>query len=283
MKQRISVAAIVNSILTLLLFSASLYGQRKDEGVQQGDSLAVIKEFLQICQIYKTVPLQLDLEFRNTASFVSSEQDTANYSAKFFLTNEASYVQFGEVEQLVTGSAALIVSNKMKRMTIYSNPQPFAAQMQQLVNLQMTDSSALGLSRKFKAFPRQINNDTVNIELHSRNVMYGTLLSRETIILSFSAKRKEPYSVVTVKRTLIPLSKEDHDNLSKDAAARDKLLTVREGEYFLVKEQQSLFMFNSIKHEELKVPVTVSDRVVKNSKGEYEPARGYEGYQLIVN
>src|SRR5688572_1349956 len=92
------------------------------------ESSALIREFMQISNSYKQVPLYLEIEMKNTSNFITSEQDTLYAAGKIYLQPGSSYMQFGEIEQWVTDSLAVLVSNKLQRIIINTDTRPLADQ-----------------------------------------------------------------------------------------------------------------------------------------------------------
>ncbi len=274
---------VIIVIIALSCFCVNVNAQKKRRSSNAIDTLAIAKEFMQVCNLYKEVPLQLYLEQRNSTNFITGQEDTARYKAEFYLQQDGSYVRFGEVEQLVDDSVALLVSNKMQKMIFYPDARPVLLQIRAMTNLQMKDSSVAELSKKYISLKRLKGNDTTVIELISRTPLRGTDLTKEKIELHYDDRTKTPIQVLTIKRTLIPLEEPEYDNLKRNAGVADKLLAIESKGYYLIKEQHSVFVYKTISHEQQKVPVSISERIVKRHTGEYHPAKGYEAYQVIIN
>jgi hypothetical protein len=269
--------------MALSCFCVNVHAQKKKKCNKEVDTLATAKEFMQVCNLYKKVPLQLYLEQHNTTNFITGQEDTANYKAEFYLQQDGSYVRFGEVEQLVEDSVAVLVSNKMQKMIFYPDAQPVLLQIKAMTNLQMKDSSVAALSKRYTSLKRSKENDTLVIELVSRDLLYGTSLPKERIELHYDARTKTPIQVLTKKRTLIPLEQSEYDILKRQAGEADKLLAIESKGYYLIKEQNTAFLYKTIGHEQQKLPVSIRERIVRGQHGEYHPAKGYEGYQVILN
>jgi hypothetical protein len=271
---------IKNSRLSLLaavlLFSTIIHAQKTD-------TLAPLRDFIQISNGYKQIPMYLSLEMRNSTNFVTTEQDTATLQGEFFLRNENSYVQFGEFEQIVNDSIAVMVSNLLKQIILYTNAAPVIKQMKTMMGMAVPDSSLLIMSGKYSADKRELSKKSAVIELQSRTVLYGTSLPKETIELQYSLPGKMPELVTTMRRSLLRLDSLQYDQLQKEPALLEKLLAL-EGSYFLIKEQVTAYVYKKIQQGyKEKVPVQTNDRVMKNEKGEYIPVKKYEAYRLTVN
>lgn len=271
------------AIIVMAFFCVTAHAQKKRRSDKWVDTLAIAKEFMQVCNLYKELPLRLDLELHNTTNFITAEGDTASYQAEFYLQKGASYVRFGEVEQLVDDSVALLVSNKMQKMILYSNAQPVLLQIKAMTNLQMKDSSVVELSKRYNSLKKSNENDTSVINLISREFLKGTVLPKETIELQYNAKTRAPIKVLTTKRTLIRLEQSEHENLKRQPGVADKLVVIESKGFYLMKEQNAVFVYKDISHEKIKMPVAIRERILKGHRNEYTPAKGYETYQVIVN
>jgi hypothetical protein len=90
--------------------------------------------------------------------------------------------------------------------------------------------------------------------------------------------------VITVKRTLLPLSEEDYTTLSQQGNMTDKLITIEGKGHCLVKEQTGSFLYKKIGHDAgITMPATIADRIVKNQEGAYTPVKAYETYAVTLN
>jgi hypothetical protein len=265
---------IVNGVL--LVFSGILYAQKSD-------TLTPLRDFVNISNGYKQMPMYLSLEMKNSTNFITGEDDTSSVHGEFFLRNENSYVHFGEFEQVINDSVALLVSNKLHQMILYTNAAPVVQQMKNMMGMSFPDSSIRHLAEKYTSAAKEQSKITGTIELQSRAFVYGTSLSRETIKMQYSLPGKLPEQVTTLRRSLLRLDSSQYNQLQNDPALIDKLLAL-EGSYFLIKEQVTAYIYKKIdKAAVVHVPVTIKDRITKNENGEYLPAKKYEMYRLIVN
>ncbi|MET0637673.1 MAG: hypothetical protein ABWZ25_16710 [Chitinophagaceae bacterium] len=268
----------------LIMCGVTAHAQKKSSRKsKEADSLAIIREFVQVCNMYRELPLQLDLELHNSTNFITGIADTASTQAQFILEKNASYIHFGEIEQFVNDSVALLVSSHLQKMILYTDVRPMLSQLKAMAGWHLKDSSVEDISEKYKVLKRYSGNDTVTIELANRLSVYGGLPPRETIVLQYDPKTNVPFKIMTIKRTLITLTQEDYNKVSEQTGFSDKLLAPEGKGYFLVKEQQGTFLYKSVSHEQVKTRVTINERIIKNGQGEYLPARGYETYQVILN
>ena len=263
-------------VVILLIFSITLYAQKSD-------TLTPLRDFVNISNGYKQLPLYLNLEMKNSTNFITGEDDTSSVQGEFFLRNENSYVHFGEFEQVVNDSVALLVSNKLQQMILYTNAAPVVQQMKNMMGMSFPDSSILHLAEKYTSAAKVQSKNRGTIELQSRAVVYGTSLPRETINMQYSLPGKLPEQVTTWRRSLLALDSSQYNELQKEPALIEKLLAL-EGSYFLIREQVTAYIYKKIdKAAVVHVPVTIKDRIMKNENGEYLPVKKYEMYRLIIN
>ena len=261
-----------------LLFWLNLYAQKN-----KSDTLSVIRDFVAVSSGYKEIPIYLNLEMKNSTNVITSEEDTAAVQAEFFLQKANSYVRFGDVEQVVSDSMALLVSDELQIMILYTDVSQMIKQIQDMMGTALPDSSVRMMAQEYASSVTQPNKETTRIELQSRAFLYGTSLTREEIILQYDTKSKLPKQIATTRRTLLPLDSLQYAAMEKQPGFAEKLLTL-EGTYFLIKEQVSDFMYKKIeKGATAKTPVTIADRIMKTEDGEYKPVKKYENYTLTIN
>jgi hypothetical protein len=265
----------------LLLYM--LAGNHERLLAQQKDTLSAFRDFAAISNGYKQMPLYLELEIKNSTNFITNENDTADVTGEFYLRNENSYVRFGEIEQVVNDSLALLVSNKLQQMILYTNAAPVVKRMKNMMGATLPDSSIRYLAGKFTSSSSQLSKESATITLQSRAVVYGTILPKETIELQYSVSEKTPQQVTMRTRNLIQLDSLQYSRLQSEAGIAEKLF-ILEGSYFLIKEQVTAYLYKQIEQaSSVKIPVTVSDRVMKNETEGYVPVKNYESYRLTKN
>ncbi|HEX7905252.1 MAG TPA: hypothetical protein VF487_15375 [Chitinophagaceae bacterium] len=275
---------VIKLILIFLALSINVQAQKKKRADKGVDTLITLREFMLVCNAYKELPLKLELELVNTTSFITSPEDTMQTRAEFYLQKKASYIHFGNVEQLVNDSMALMVSNTLRQMILYPDAQRVLLQIKAMTGMQMKDSSIAELSKKYQAQTESKGNDTTSITLVSRLPLYGTSIPKEMLELTYDSKTKTPFQVRTIRRTMIPLQPADYDALKGNTEFADKLISLEEKGNYLIKEQVSSFIYSKISHEPgINIPVTIADRITKNAAGEYIPAKGFAAYRLIIN
>jgi hypothetical protein len=272
-------------IIAIMAMSIAMQAQKKrTRNNTATDSLAALREFVNICNVYKKLPLYLDLEIVNSTNFITGEEDTTRSPVLFYMKPGTSYVKFGETEQLVNDSMALLVSNQLQRMILYSNAQPVLQRMKAITGVVQQDSSLRGMAGSFTAQMSTTDQQTGTITLTGRGLLYGTSLPKESVELSYNKETMEPLKVTTLKRALLPLKEDEYKMLSEKAEMAGKLVTNADKGHFLVKEQSVSFIYKKIGHDAaMAVPATIADRLIKDDQGQFIPVKTYEGYAVTIN
>jgi hypothetical protein len=260
----------------LLVFPFQVYGQKDD-------SVSITREFMQVCNVYKQLPLRLDIEMHNKTNFIVDEQDTSYVRASFYIQSNVSYIHFGEVEQLVNDSLALLVSDRLQQMVLSLNGQSVLERMKAMTGVPLQDSAVAEIVQKYKV--EKTNKDGVMvIELQDKTLLYTTSMPKESIKVEYNPKTKIPVRVTTLRRVLLPLQEADYQVLAADPVMKDKLLILENNLFYVIKEQSAEYVYKEINHDsEVRTPVVMSDRIVKNGEGDFEPVKSYEAYRLITN
>lgn len=250
---------------------------------QRKDSLAPIRQFLEISKAYEQAPLSLELEMINSTNYITGEQDTLHVVGKVFILPQSSYMQLGELEQLVTDSLAVLVSSRLQRIIVNTDPGPWRKQMQNFSAALLKNASIESLSKKYKSLIKT-GDDTSSIELDSRDLLYGTFVSKEAIKIIYNTRTNKPASVVSINRRLLPLNDAGYQRLKSQPSMEKFLLAIEDKGYFLIKEQATSFVYKSVEQNmDIKIPVSISDRIVKNAKGEFEPVNAFKDYVITIN
>jgi hypothetical protein len=271
-----------NTTRAFIFLLCLLAGMQQQLSAQKKDTLSAFRDFVTISNGYKQMPLYLELEIKSSTNFITSENDTTDITGEFFLRNENSYVRFGEIEQVVNDSLALLVSNKLQQMILYTNAGQMTKRMKSMMGVALPDSSIRYLAGKYTS-SSELSKESATIKLQSRAVVYGTELPRETIELQYDVSKKMPQQVTTLTRNLLRLDSLQYSRLQTEAGLAEKLFAL-EGSYFLIKEQVTAYLYKQIEQaSSVKVPVTISDRLMKDETGGYIPVKSYESYRLTKN
>jgi uncharacterized beta-barrel protein YwiB (DUF1934 family) len=273
---------LINKTMVLIFILCFFAGSVEYLFAQKTDTLSPLRDFVSISNGYKQMPLYLQLEMKNTTNFVTGENDTTVTKGEFYLRNENSYIRFGEFEQVINDSVALLVSDKLQQMMLYANAGAIVKRMKSMMGLALPDSSIRNLARKYTS-STELSRESSVIKLQSRAVIYGTTLPKETIELQYDVSKKIPQQVTTITRSLLRLDSLQYSQLQNEPGIVENLLTL-EGSYFLVKELVTAYIYNKIEQASIaKAPVLISDRIMKNETGEYIPVKNYESYRLTMN
>jgi len=272
---------ITIGLLICLVPSISFSQKRKQK--KAVDSLELVREFMAVCNSYKTLPLQLSLQVQRSSNIALEREDTLTTDAKFYLHEQGGYVRYGELEQVVNDSLMLLVSNEMKRMLLYQNDKRGAEQMVSFIGLQIKDSTLESIGKKFICISHSTDTDTAVIELQSRGKIHQSELPKESIVIRYSRVSKNPYEVVQIQRSLIKISEEQYKSLNTLGIYGGKLLQA-EGSFFVIKEDGSRFLYQSIAHNaDMQIPVSVFAKIKKDETGNYVPVKQFEDYVLTIN
>lgn len=250
---------------------------------QQKDSMQTMRQFITVCNSYKQqVPLYLGLNYSSSANVITNADDTVSHHARFYLLGQKAYMQFGEMEEVVDDTMALIISGRMKRMFLYKNAQAVIGRLKAAMGMKVPQSSIEEWCKKFEA-SKTSDGLKETIELRSRSQVYGTGLPKETINLLYNVSTKVPLEVINVKRALLPLNADEYDHYKKEPLPEGYLVNI-DNAYYLVKEQTLVFRYTQLEHNSsLALPVSIADRVIKTGiagNTAYKPVKGFEEYVL---
>jgi hypothetical protein len=266
----------LQTVLFSLVISTSVQAQTKD-------TLAPLREFVSVSNGYKQMPMYIGMEMQSSTNFITNETDTTTVQGEFFLKQENSYVRFGEFEQVVNDSLALLVSNKLSHMVLFRDAGPVVLMMQKMMGVNIPDSNLLKMAERYSGGYRVGQKNETVIELQSRAKVYTTSHSKETIEMRFDTKSRKPLQVVTVSRNLIRLDSLQYQQLQAELTLTANLLLI-EGAPFLLKEQVTTWVYKKMEYPFTgNVPVLITDRVGKDAEGEYKPVKNYEMYRLTIN
>jgi hypothetical protein len=251
--------------------------------VMAQDSLTPLREFLQVSSAYRHVPLYLEVEMKNTTNFITSEEDTLGTFGKFYLLRSASYMQLGEIEQFITDSVAMLISSRVQRIIISTNAKPLRDQLKAFSGSLLSDSSLVALSKNFKG-KMMAGRGGYIVQLNSFTTVHENSLPKQTVEIMYDSRTKRPLRTTITKRTLIPLDEESFQSLKSQSGFEKFLFSVNDKQYFLIKEMSTSFIYKKATQDPtLSLPVNLSDRIIRNNRGEFEPAKAYENYEITIN
>lgn len=269
--------SIMRSLIAVLAF-LSIEGR-----AQKVDSLGSLREFITISSAYQKAPLYLEIEMKNSTNYFTNSADTISASGKIYLMPELSYMQFDEIEQLISDSLSIMISSKMQRIIVNSHSGQWRLQMEKFSGSLLKENSIEDIAKRYRILATE-NKPYATIELTNREFIGGSTLSKETIVLNYDAKNKRPINITSIRRILIPLLEEEYHNLKLKSNMEGYLLANNGKGFFLIKEQALSFTYKIARQDSnIKIPVTISDRIIRNGNGEFEPAKAFQEYQIIIN
>lgn len=251
---------------------------------QQKDSLDLLRLFMNAARTYQQVPLQVNMDLRNHTNLVLAKEDTSHIQAEFYRDDTGGYIKLGEMEQIVNDSMALIVSNELKRMIIYKDAQAVAAQMRSMMAPSLPDSSILRLAARYTVTAEKVSDRIGQLNLFSRMKLPGTTLSGEEMAMDYQQAPLQPVKIRMLKRSLIPVQPEDSVAATKQYGQAGQLIHIEGEGLFIIREQVSEFVFTKITHDKsVRIPVLITDRIMKNEEGNYIPTKDYASFLMTQN
>lgn len=248
---------------------------------QAPDTLASVRLFMKVCNDYKRLPVQLDVDIRNTTNFVTGREDTGHHQARFCFQAGGSYVGYGDMEQIADDSIVLLVSSRLRRMIIYRHRQPVTEQLQQYLGWQLQDSSVLRAVALYTFVQLPADKDTACMTMTSRRYVPHTGLPAEVMRIKYSTQGLNPFELIQEQRRLIPVSATVYQGLAAQRGNEDRLLVIGDSSWYIIREQTTVYRYQHITHrEEDRLPVRISDRIVADAPGRYRPVAAYAGFTL---
>lgn len=269
----------MKKIIAILIFSGLLMTQERSYG--QPDTLAPVRQFLHICNGYKKLPVQLEVDISTTSNWLTSPSDTAHVRARFNLSTQGTYVSMDGMEQLANDSLLLLVNHRTKRMILYPNHESVTSRLQHYLGQQMVDSSVTQLADKYRLGKNNKETDTAIIGLNSRLRLFHSTLAKQEIQVKYDPTTQQPYEVSELERSLVPVDDSIYRAVVNLEEWAGKTVSVGDSSFYLVREQTRLFRFRSIIHiPDSDPPVHMSDRIVATLPGKYQPVKTYAEYRL---
>ncbi|PWU02590.1 MAG: hypothetical protein C5B52_05045 [Bacteroidetes bacterium] len=257
---------------------ANVYAQSKDT-----DSGFAFQEFSKLGQLYRRLPVQLDISIRNQGTPLNTAEDTMHTSMQLYYDKHGFFMSAEGMEEILNDSLMVLVNHPAKQIVIYPNRQQLSQQMEKTIALFSVDSSKITMEKRYISQWRDLENDVRRILLRSREKISGTDFSKETISIDYSASSYQYLSFSQTKEQLLPVDAAVYASKGTDPTYAGRLLarSTQEGNlYFLVKELTTTYKFEKIVYDIKKAPVLQQDRIVKNADGNYEATKGFEEYNV---
>ena len=249
---------------------------------QTNRNLDVFKEFLNVCNSYKQLPLYLSAELKKTYNMPSVGDDSSEKRVEFYVLADGAYIHYGDYEQVINDSLALVVLGDIKQMVLSRNTSPVSEQLKLLTGQPQGDSSISSLGERYEGKKITLAENKASIEINSKGKVQGTSISRESIEIVFDPKTSNPEKVVTIKRFLVPVPAEEAATGNK--IVKENLIEIPgKGSFFLYEEKTS-FSYKQIDHNnKIQLPVVMGDRIIKTGDGDYIPVKMFENFSVIQN
>jgi hypothetical protein len=265
---------LIIKISTLFLLVAATATAQHD--------LTVYREFARVGQGYVHTPLQMKIHFVYKVTPVTTNQDGAETDMILHYDDHNFYMQAEDMEQIVNDSLIVMVNHEAKMIRIYNNNVPLLQKLQSSVTMFIPDSSLEKLSQRYSAM---IGKEGTNkrVTLQSRDRVSGADAPKEVISVSYDGISYQPITYQQIKRSFIPVDSTKYTQLKSDSVYAKRLISTKTNAgnlFFVVKEKITECRFMHIGHEQKSPPAREHDRIIRTANGEYEPAKGYEGYTV---
>lgn len=280
-QSNIQIMKIIKKIIpiaAMLLFTGSIYGQHKSN-----DSLTALRELIQFRKIYTRLPVELNIHVQNSANPVTTAADSLHADMDVYYDYHNFYMKTEGLEEIVNDSLIVMVNNPAKNILLYPNNQQLIFNMEKSVVAIMPDSSIEKLAKKYASLVSASGRDQKRIELKSREIVYGTALPTESIIITYRVSSHQPLEFWRTKAVLLPMDSVTYNKLKVDPGYDGKLVSTSASHknlFFLVKELTTSYRFDKINYNVQLPPVKENDRIIKEPDGEYVLAKGFEEYVL---
>lgn len=265
--------SLLKIVLLMMIMSVHLAGI-----TQKQDNQSLLRDFVQISNNYQRRPVDLQIAMSSRTNFLMDQMDTIQMAGEFYLRDNAGYIRFGQVEQIVNDSMAVLVNDELQEMIVYRNANKIIEFMKKRVQFAMPDSSIQKLQERYVVESVQQGDESL-IRLKSRMLIDSTQMPRETIELLYDAKTKMPKQVSIMRRSLLPLDMYEAALTTVDPA---RTLVNIGGHVFFVREQSTAIVYKKlVQPASGEVPVKPEDRIARTVDGGFAPTANYKDYRLV--
>lgn len=265
------------SIAGILLFTSGIYAQHNSK-----DSLLPLRELVQLRQMYKNLPVELQIHIQNSASPITTADDSLQADMDAYYDDHNFYMKTEGLEQIVNDSMIVLVNNPGRTILLYPNNRQLIMIMEQSAMAIVPDSSIERLAKKYVSFTEISGQDEKRIELRSRNMVYGTQLPSESLIVTYNVLSHQPLEFKRARTLLVPIDSDTYKRWKNDSMHDGKIISISRPQgdlFFLVKELTTVYRFDKITFD-VRPPVKENDRIIKGTDGNYVVAKGFEQYVL---
>jgi hypothetical protein len=266
----------------LLLVTITATAQRKNK--QSNGEATAVQELARLGKWNSKWPVQINLHITRYVTPAVSGSDSADTEMTLYYDPHAFYMQAEGMEQIANDSVLVLVNNNAHMIRVFPNKGLVSdSQGNNITNSFMPDTSVEKMAQRFIFTLQEEGRSNKRIVLQSRDKINGTDIQKEVMDVIYSPDNYQPLQFKQIRRSVLPVDSAMYNELVKDAAWKGRLITtkVKTGQLFLVvKEQVTECTFTSINYAQKKSPVSEHDRVVRTGAGEYQPAEGYEVYNV---
>lgn len=269
-------------LFILLSLGAQVFGQ-KQSASQKADTLRPYRDFLSLCTQYQYAPLQLDISYQSGTNLVLNNHDTMSMKGYFYIGNAGVFfLRLGDVEQYIDDSICLMVNHTLKQVVINPDVKEARQMLVRYLGGITNDTSVQTLARGFNITEDRSLKSAGKYLLDSRGKLPGTQASRQTIALQYDALKREPLSVITTRRTIVPIDVSDSLAFVKKFGDQGVLVSVPDYGFCFVRNVTGTYTYHHIRHEE---PVgglafKVADYIVRNKDGDHMLTAEKSAYRL---
>ncbi len=199
------------------------------------DSLQALGHFLRICRSYQQAPMHAELTVQSLSNLPADGSDSS-VLADFYVLKEGTYMRFGELEEIVNDSLALVISNDLHRMTLYTGAKDIIARTRMLSGMGIDASSLENMLSTCRISESPAVHGKGLIRVSSKNAVQGTSLGVDSIALEYDSRTQEPYRIVQIKRSLFPVDSSTLAGLQAKGGWEGKIVALPGSGNFVVHE-----------------------------------------------
>lgn len=263
------------TILLALVLQLSVYAPAQEKDVQ------LFKEFIAVCSNYKQLPLHLQLGFSKTSNIPLAQDDTATFTADFYIQQQGAYIRFGAIEQIIGNDNVLMVLPDNRQMILSKAEGDIAGQLAAMTGPALQENDYSSFAARYLVSKKMMDNNKAVITLANKINLQGSSQPVETIELFYNTRGNIPEKIITVKRMLVPVLER-----YRQFSGVLPVINIQRPEgtaSFYVKEDIATYDYRKIDHTEgIKLPVTVGERIVADGQG-YRPLPAFSDYTLLLS
>ncbi|HET9824270.1 MAG TPA: hypothetical protein VFP87_02985 [Chitinophagaceae bacterium] len=266
------------TIVVLVLVVSNVFSQQN-----KNDSLFAFREFSRLQKMYQHLPVQINLHIQNSASPLTTPQDTLQTEMSIYFGTAGFYMEAEGLEEIVNDSLIVMVNNPSKQISVYRNDKSVMKRIYESLSMVLPDSSLQEFTHRYQSLVQDLDGAIRKIALNSRVTLYGTGKPKEIMTVTYQKTSYKPIEVTQTKLRLLPIDSSIYAGLLNDKTYDDKLLSAATSKgqiFFLVKEQKTSYRFLRIDYNVQIPPAKQQDRIAVAEDGSYLPSKGYEDYQV---